>query len=92
VAVREALLAVAQENLGKHSIGYHEILFWGDVAERQTDTLRIGSKVAIQGSLWSRKYRNRKGNEVTEIKVMVSHWEMVKGSERTQRHQTQAEV
>ncbi|MBY0370625.1 single-stranded DNA-binding protein [bacterium] len=72
VAVREATLAVPQSSLGKTSVGYHEVFFAGDLAELHTQKFRIGSRVDVTGTLWSREFRNRRGDKVNETKVIVS--------------------
>lgn len=62
---------MAQKTPGKDSVGYHELLFFGDIAQLDAEKLRIGSALKVHGSLWSRSYRNRKGAKVTETKILV---------------------
>ncbi len=73
--VREGLLAVPQNHLGKESVGYLALLFFGSVAEQDVEKLRIGSVLKVSGSLWSRDFRNRKGVKMNEIKVIVESFE-----------------
>jgi single-stranded DNA-binding protein len=75
VPVREGLLAVNQNALGTESVGYFDLLFFGDIAEQEVESLRIGTALSIQGALWSRSYRNRKGVKVTELKIIVESFE-----------------
>lgn len=79
VPVREAILAVPQESLGKRGVGYHAVFFSGESAELQTQRFRIGSQVEIQGSLWTREYRNRRGDKMSETKVMVHQAKLLTG-------------
>lgn len=87
VAVREGLLAVNQRTLGKESVGYFELLFFGDVAERDAEKLKIGTALTVEGSLWSRSFRNRKGAKVTEIKIVVASFEALRARPREQANE-----
>ncbi len=69
--IREFLLAVPQTTLGKDSIGYFDLLLFGEIAEFQTESLRIGTSLEVQGALWMRAYRNRKGQKISEVKIVV---------------------
>jgi single-stranded DNA-binding protein len=80
VAIREGQLAVNQKTLGKESVGYYDLLFFGEIAEREVEAIRVGTSLLVQGSLWSRAYRNRKGVKVTEVKVVVESFERVTAS------------
>jgi single-stranded DNA-binding protein len=70
--LREATLAVVQDVLGKSSVGYHDLLFHGDVAEKSVGSLKIGVSMSVVGELWQRSFKNRKGTKVSETKVVVS--------------------
>jgi single-stranded DNA-binding protein len=76
IAVREGTLAVVQEVLGKETVGYHELLFFGDLAEQEAGVLKVGSRLCVQGVLWQRSYRDRKSVKVSETKVFVREVEL----------------
>ncbi len=67
----EVTLAVKQRYFNKDSMGYFEILLIGDLAEAQHGVLKIGKKVSVQGSLWTRAYKNRQGQKVLETKILA---------------------
>ncbi len=71
VPVRDGVLAVNQTALGKESVGYYDLLFFGDIAEKVGDSIQVGSFRSVTGALWNRSYRNRKGVKVSETKVIV---------------------
>jgi len=77
VAVREVVLAVPQESFGKKGVGYYAVFFAGESAEVHAQKFRIGSKLDITGSLWSREYKNRRGDKVSEIKVIAQQVIMI---------------
>jgi single-stranded DNA-binding protein len=83
VAIREGLLAVNQQTFGKESVGYFELLFFGEIAEREVDSIRVGTSLLVQGSLWSRAYLNRKSAKVTEVKIVVQSFERLTAPRRT---------
>lgn len=69
--ILEAAIAVPQSYLEKKSTGYFSLLLDGEVAERASDKLRIGKSVLVRGSLWTRTFKNRLGNQVTEFHIIV---------------------
>lgn len=71
VAVRDCQLAVNQNAFGKESVGYFDLILFADIAEKPTPVLKVGAALDVEGTLWSRTYRNRKGAKVTEVKVIV---------------------
>lgn len=48
---------------------WHNIVAWGNLAEKMTDTLGKGDQVIIQGSITNRKYEDNTGTTryITEI-------------------------
>lgn len=48
---------------------WHNIVAWGNLAEKMTDTLGKGDQVLIQGTITNRKYEDNSGNTkyITEI-------------------------
>lgn len=48
---------------------WHNIVGWGNIAEKMTDTLGKGDQVLIQGSLSNRRYEDNSGTTryITEI-------------------------
>lgn len=72
----EVIVAVPQEFLGESSIGYFDVMFTRDEALNLSKQLKIGRKVGIEGSLWSRRYKDRTGTWITERKVIA--FELIK--------------
>ena len=68
----EVVVAVPQEFLGEPSVGYFDVMFTRDEALNLAKQLKIGRKVGIEGSLWSRKFKDRSGTWVIERKVIAS--------------------
>ena len=71
VAMIEFTLAVSQSCLGENTIGYFEAIASGGLAEELASQLRVGKSLALEGRLWTRSYRNRKGTQVSETKVVI---------------------
>lgn len=67
----EISLAVPQELLAKPSMGTVQVVLTGDAAETEFPKLRIGSYLRVEGKLWQRTYRTRKGERVNELKVIA---------------------
>ena len=60
----------------EESAQFHNIVLWGEQAERLKDRLHTGTLVHVEGRIETRKYTGKDGNEryITEIiadKVMV---------------------
>jgi len=70
-AVCEFTVAVPQKYFGKASIGYFEAAIFGDVALELAPKLKIGKKIGLKGSLWTRTFKNRQGVKVSETKILV---------------------
>ena len=64
-------MAVPQRQFDQESVGYFDVLAFGDDAESIQPLLRIGKKLQLKGALWSRNYRNRKGIKINETKIIV---------------------
>ncbi len=58
----------------KEKIEWHKIVLFGKLAEIASKYLNKGSKIYIEGSLQTRKWRDKKGNEryITEIIVNIN--------------------
>lgn len=69
--VGELVLAVQQAHLEKPSMGYFEIVLTGDLARESLSEMKIGDFIQVSGKLWSRSYKNRQGDLVTETKVLA---------------------
>lgn len=69
--VYDFTVAVGQRQFDQESIGYYEVLVFGEEAEATHSKLRIGVVLKIDGALWSRNYRNRKGIKVNETKIIA---------------------
>ncbi len=70
---------MVQEVLGKETVGYHELFFFGPLAEQEGGTFKVGSRLLVHGSLWQRSYRDRKSVKVSETKVFVRDVELAVG-------------
>ncbi len=71
IPVADFTVAVTQRQLDRDSVGYFEALLFGDLAEEAHPALRIGRTLKLEGSLWSRAFRNSKGIKVSETKIIV---------------------
>ena len=69
--IAEISLAVPQEFMAKLSMGAVQVVLSGDAAETEFPKLRVGSYLRIEGALWQRAYRTRKGERVNEVKVIA---------------------
>ncbi len=69
-------LAVSQKVLDSDSVGYVEVVLFGDCAEDSAQILRIGRRISIRGQLWGRSYKNRQGVKVNETKVICASLEL----------------
>ncbi len=78
IAVFEFMVATTQSHLGKSSVGYFDVVATGDLAEAKFCALRIGRKVSLKGGLWSRSFRDRRGQWVKETKILAESLESVK--------------
>lgn len=74
--ILEFVLAVSQRSFDKDSMGYIEVQVEGSQAEDLKQVIRIGKIVEATGHLWSRKFRDRQGNQVTETKVILETWKI----------------
>ena len=70
-AILEFTLAVPQEFLEKKSMGYFTIVLVGGEAEAGAPSVRIGKQASVRGTLWRRSFRNRRGDAVTETKILA---------------------
>jgi len=74
----EITLAVPQAYLEKKTMGYFSLLCEGKMAESVSDKkLKIGQKISVRGSLWTRQYKNRQGMKVTEFHIVPSEIEEI---------------
>lgn len=67
----ELVVAVSQDFMGERSVGYFDVVFSNDEALNQSGELKVGRFVEVDGSLWSRKYKDRAGNWIIERKVIA---------------------
>jgi single-stranded DNA-binding protein len=75
-ALWEAELAFPQWRLGKRSTGYCVLSFEEELAVVASQRLRrIGAEVAVTGQLWSRKFRDARGDERFETKILVTNFQ-----------------
>lgn len=70
--VLEFTLAAPQSHFDKRSVGNFEIVLVGEAAEVTSGKLRIGRKLTVAGSLWTRTFTNRQAMKVTEIKIIAA--------------------
>ncbi|MBI1861952.1 MAG: single-stranded DNA-binding protein [Deltaproteobacteria bacterium] len=64
-------LAARQNLFGREDFGYFEVIATGDNVATASK-MRVGTAVSLTGSLWQRCYRNRKGQQVSETKVVLN--------------------
>ena len=64
-------LAVPQKLLDTASTGYIEALVCGESAVENGPNLRVGRRFAFQGALWARSFRNRRGERLSEVKLLI---------------------
>ena len=75
-ALWEAEIAFPQRRLGKRSTGYCVLAFEEELAVVASQRLRrIGTEVAVTGQLWSRKFRDTRGDERFETKILVTDFQ-----------------
>lgn len=67
----EVIVAVTQRFLGEETVGYFEVIYSESETPDMVSQLKIGRSVAVEGTLWSRRYRDRSGKMVTEKKVIA---------------------
>ena len=68
----EMNLAAKQVFLDRSDYGYFDLIASGDVV-RELAGFRVGNLVKLSGCLWQRKYRDRKGHQISETKVIVNN-------------------
>lgn len=71
LAVLEFTLAAPQRYFDKESVGYFDVLLVGDEAESLASKVRVGRELSLTGSLWTRSFRNRRGEKMIETKVLA---------------------
>lgn len=71
MAVLEFTVAVPQVYFGKRSHGYFDVLLIGDLAEQMRSNIRVGMHLKVSGALWMRQYRSRRGELVSEFKIIA---------------------
>ena len=77
LAVFDFEVAAGQSRFRKDSVGYFEVSVFDSPAEAASREIRIGSRVRIEGRLWGRKFRNTRGDRVTEVRVIAERCERV---------------
>ena len=73
--VQELSMAVPQKYVDGDSMGYFDLMLFGDIAVTNGVDLRIGKTITVEGTLWSRSFRNRKGQQIKQTKVIVKNIE-----------------
>ncbi len=53
---------------------WHNIVVWGPAAKAAADILRKGSKVFIEGSIRTRKWQDKDGNDRYTTEINCSRW------------------
>lgn len=67
----EFILAAPQEHMGKKNMGHFSAAIEGKIAEDSAPKIRVGRVFKIAGTLWTRSFLDRKGNRVSETKVLI---------------------
>jgi single-stranded DNA-binding protein len=81
----ELTIAVPQTYLEKKTMGYFSLLCEGEVAESVSGKLKVGQKISVQGSLWTRQYKNRQDMRVTEFHIVAKEVGMEKRGEKNEK-------
>lgn len=75
-ALWEAQLAFPQRRLGQVSTGYCVLAFEDELAVVASQRLRrIGTEVSVTGQLWARKFKDTRGEERFETKILVTEFQ-----------------
>lgn len=67
---------------------WHRIVFFNRLAEIAAEYLRKGSKVYIEGSLRTRKWQDKDGNDRYTTEIVASQMQMLDSRESTQPSNT----
>ena len=74
IPLLEFVLAVPQKILGRPSVGYFKALAHGTMAEELQPFVKIGKSLWVKGSLFSRAFRNTKGIQLNETKIVLKSY------------------
>lgn len=64
---------------------WHRIVLWGKVAENLGQYLTKGKQVAVEGSIQSRKWIDKDGNERTTVEIIARKLTLLGGGAPAQR-------
>tara|TARA_R110000824_G_scaffold8899_3_gene40410 strand:- start:20081 stop:20461 length:381 start_codon:yes stop_codon:yes gene_type:complete len=64
---------------------WHRIVLWGKVAENLGQYLTKGKQVAVEGSIQSRKWTDKDGNERTTVEIIARKLTLLGGGAPAQR-------
>jgi len=80
-----AKVGIAINNNYKNNVGqwvtdtqWHNLIGWGEVAEKMSGEFKKGSFVSIKGKLDSGSYESKKGDKVYYTQVVVNEIELAK--------------
>lgn len=68
-----------QSGEAKERTEWHRVAFFGRLAEVVGEYLRKGSKVYVEGSLRTRKWQDKQGNDHYSTEVIASEMQMLDG-------------
>lgn len=71
----EFTLAVPQRFLELENFGYFEIMAHGEEAVSLQDALKVGKQVTVEGTLWSRRYKDQSQKWLRETKIVLKSFE-----------------
>lgn len=69
---------------------WHNVVFFGRLAEVVTEYLRKGSQVYVEGRLQTEKWQDRDGHDRYTTKIIAMHMEMLGNNSRQQPPTQQA--
>ncbi len=67
---------------------WHRIVLWGKVAESLGQYLTKGKQVCVQGSIQSRKWMDKDGNERTTVEIMAREVTLLGGGGTAERRES----
>lgn len=82
-----------QSGENKERVEWHTVAFFGRLAEIAGEYLKKGSKVYIEGSLRTRKWQDKQGNDRYSTEIIAAEMQMLdgkpaNGGRQEQQHRT----
>ncbi len=74
------------------STDWHTIVFWGDRAERVSQTVRKGDLILVEGQLRTREWEGQDGQKRYAVEVVVDTYRKVAPAKGTGQSETQENI